>query len=295
MPISARHKLLFSSLALSAFACEPAEAKLLRKLPLGAALPVIAAPPRHPARRCPSEMVDVAGRFCIDRYEATLVASHSGRSLSPFYHPSRKLALRDFGDWSRRALRVGPPAAREIALPALPAWQREQELAISARSMPGRIPNAYLDLDSARRACEGAGKRLCKRDEWVTACRGERATRHPYGERFEPGRCNVGRLHPAPRLHGKHWQGLLDPRLNLVRDAGRPLLGETGAQTRCASPWGGDRIFDMVGNLDEWIDDPKGVFLGGFYARDTAFGCDDRIEIHSADYYDYSLGARCCR
>jgi hypothetical protein len=51
----------------------------------------------------------------------------------------------------------------------------------------------------------------------------------------------------------------------------------------------------MAGNLDEWIEDPGGTFVGGFYARDTALGCAARIEIHSPDYYDYSLGARCCR
>jgi formylglycine-generating enzyme len=291
-----RERLALVPFALASAGCEPAEAGVLRKLALAGRLPPIHTPAPPPAeRRCPLEMVDVAGRFCIDRHESTLVESPGGRAVSPYYHPSRSLALRDHRDWSLRAPRVGPHAARKIALPELPAWQREQDFEIRARSEPGRIPNAYLDLDSARRACRNAGKRLCTREEWVTACRGERASRHPYGDRFVAGRCNLGRLHPAAHLHGKSWLGPLDPRLNLVQDGERPLLLETGARPECASPWGDDRVFDMVGNLDEWIDDPRGVFVGGFYARETSFGCDDRIEIHSADYYDYSLGTRCCR
>jgi hypothetical protein len=51
----------------------------------------------------------------------------------------------------------------------------------------------------------------------------------------------------------------------------------------------------MVGNLDEWVDDPDGAFLGGFYARGTAEGCDARVGVHAPEYFDYSLGVRCCR
>lgn len=255
-----------------------------------------AGPHASPApRRCPQEMVDVGGRFCIDRFEASLVESGSGRRLSPYHHPSRELALRDHGEWSRRAGRSGPFSARRIALPELPSFQREREVELEARSEPGKIPNAYLDLESARRACTNAGKRLCTRAEWETACRGQHRTRHPYGERFDPTRCNVGRTHPAAMLHGKGELGSLDPRMNLLEDARGALLAATGVHSDCASPWGDDAVYDMVGNLDEWIDDPSGVFLGAFYARDTAWGCDARIEIHSADYYDYTLGARCCR
>jgi formylglycine-generating enzyme required for sulfatase activity len=52
---------------------------------------------------------------------------------------------------------------------------------------------------------------------------------------------------------------------------------------------------DMVGNLDEWVSDPEGVFLGGFYSRATRDGCDSFIDTHAPSYYDYSLGTRCCQ
>ena len=52
----------------------------------------------------------------------------------------------------------------------------------------------------------------------------------------------------------------------------------------------------MVGNLDEWVDDPKGRFLGGFFSRSTREGCDASRVARTRDaYFDYSLGVRCCK
>jgi hypothetical protein len=50
----------------------------------------------------------------------------------------------------------------------------------------------------------------------------------------------------------------------------------------------------MVGNLDEWVDDPEGAFAGGFYARRARRGCGAVITVHPRRYFDYSLGTRCC-
>jgi formylglycine-generating enzyme len=103
-------------------------------------------------------------------------------------------------------------------------------------------------------------------------------------------------MHPAFELHGNSSVGHLDPRLHLVIEEGRtPLLELTGARAGCASKAEEGEIFDMVGNLDEWVEDPDGTFLGGFYARSTREGCEARIENHGATYADYSLGTRCCK
>jgi formylglycine-generating enzyme len=72
------------------------------------------------------------------------------------------------------------------------------------------------------------------------------------------------------------------------------LLHSTGSDPECVSRWGADGVWAMVGNLDEWIDDKRGAFLGGFYARNTEAGCAARIDVHPPNYYDYSLGVRCC-
>jgi len=250
-----------------------------------------AMPPPTPSGRCAADMVDVAGSFCIDRYEASLVDARLGRPLSPYYAPRS-------GD-AKRALEAFTGVAPQPSAPALPqppVWELEERFEPKAVALPGATPNGYVSGLLARAACEQADKRLCSAAEWVTACRGEQNRRFPYGEEYEAGTCNVYRdTHPARTLWGDASKNHLDPRLNLVADASGPLLRRTGETERCRSQWGADAVFDMVGNLDEWVDEPGGAFLGGFYSRATTNGCEARVTEHPVESFDYSTGVRCCR
>jgi sulfatase modifying factor 1 len=239
--------------------------------------------------RCPSEMVDVRGEFCIDRYESQLVDARRGEPLSPYYHPTRAQTALNRTRYEKLALAKGQPA-----LPEPPAFQLEGDVEPLARSVAGVIPNGYLSGVVAKAACEQAGKRLCTHAEWLTACRGQGGRAYPYGDRYEDGVCNVHReTHPAASLHGNPSRHHLDPRLNRVSDHRGPLLRPTGSLPRCKSDWGSDAVYDLVGNLDEWAADA--AFHGGFYARATREGCEARIGSHPVQYFDYSLGSRCCR
>jgi formylglycine-generating enzyme len=250
------------------------------------------------AATCPAEMVEVRD-FCVDRWEASLVDAASELPLSPYYPPNPRLLAKLHELWLVERTELGDEQARAVPLPLVPSWQRGdfQPKAVSA---PAVVPQGYMTYPMARRACENAGKRLCTEQEWITACRGSLQTRFPYGGDYRAGRCNVHRkLHPAHELHGNAAIGHTDPRLNLVieRRPGAepdPLLRPTGATAGCASKWGEDAAWDMVGNLDEWIEDPSGVFVGGFYARMTTKGCEAKIASHAPVYFDYSTGFRCC-
>ena len=212
----------------------------------------------NPGRRCPPEMVDVRGQFCIDRWEAVLVDAKSGKVLSPYFSPIGDRARKARAFWQNERANMGPTKARTLELPDLAEWQLDGHVEPMAVSKPGHIPNGYVDGNSAVKACERAGKRLCLSDEWITACRGEKGQPFPYGDHYEQGVCNVFReAHPAVILHGDASIGHLDPRLNLVEGPEGPLLRTTGASTRCASTWGQDAIYDMVGNLDEWVERRK--------------------------------------
>ena len=247
-------------------------------------------------RGCPSDMVRTAS-VCIDRWELSTVDKRTGRALSPYYPPSPLLLRRVLDIWQIERLSYGDRVARSLPLPQLPDWEISGDFEPMAVSRADVVPQGYLSRDLARRVCENAGKRLCRLDEWKAACRGIKQREFPYGSTYVPGACNVGRtVHSAFVLHGNSSMGHLDPRLNLVVERGvDPLLRTTGATSTCASPWRDDAILDMVGNLDEWIDDDDGGFVGGFYARATTKGCDSRVKAHPPSYYDYSTGARCCR
>lgn len=245
--------------------------------------------------RCPSEMVDVGGRFCIDRYEASLVDIKQRRRVSPYYYPSLNRTKSTYESWETLRFSMGDQHYQQLPLPAPPTFQLDSVFQVKAVSQAGVVPNAYLSGLIAEEACRNAGKRLCREDEWVFACRGQADRAFPYGDDYEAGRCNVHQgVHPARILHGHASLGHLDPRLNHFSYQGRPLLHSTGSNAECASRWGNDAVYDMVGNLDEWVDDERGAFLGGFYSRNTKQGCQSKITAHPRAYYDYSLGVRCC-
>ncbi|XYH98100.1 hypothetical protein ACMHYB_61900 [Sorangium sp. So ce1128] len=263
-----------------------------------AAAPTEAVAPALPgAPACPSDMVAIeGGRFCIDRFEAMLVDGATGQALSPDYPSTPNLLELTLAEWSTGRRRTGDVHARAFPLPLLPGWQRGRAIAALARSRPGVRPSGYVTGLVAESACAAAGKRLCSVEEFVTACRGEDDTLYPYGDTFEEGACNVFRAgHPAAQLHGNASIGHLDPRLNRVRVAGEPLLRETGGSPRCRSRWGSDAVHDLVGNLDEWVNEPGGAFAGGFYSRSTRAGCEALVTAHPRSYLDYSTGVRCCQ
>jgi sulfatase modifying factor 1 len=166
---------------------------------------------------------------------------------------------------------------------------------VRAVSRSGVVPQAYISRNEADVACKASHKRLCSEDEWTTACRGKRPTAFPYGDDRKAGYCNDAGTPPlatyypglGPEAHG--FDAMNDPRLNALPGTVSP----TGEHTHCRSSWG---TFDMVGNVHEWVEDPAGTFLGGYYL-DTHMngdGCSYKTVAHDADYHDYSTGFRCC-
>lgn len=159
---------------------------------------------------------------------------------------------------------------------------------------PGQVPQGYISGEVAADACDLAGKRLCTVDEWLRACQGPTGTTFPYGDVEDPGACNTSYDgHPVVDLFGAEtdWSPtqMNDPRINQQPDTVDP----GGASPDCVSVEG---VFDLHGNLHEWVDDPGGLFKGGFYA-DAAIngpGCLYSTTAHTPPYHDYSTGFRCC-
>jgi formylglycine-generating enzyme required for sulfatase activity len=212
------------------------------------------------------------GSYCIDRWESSLV-------------------------------RVGADGKTRFWPSNRPVDGVERE--VMAASVSGRKPQGYISGQQAALACGRAGKRLCEIDEWVRACRGSRFLRYPYGNQRSPNLCNdrFKKLdhHPVVTLFRReaaaegdpkllwHPSRMNDPRLFELAHTVSP----TGAFERCTNDF---QVYDMVGNLHEWVADPDGTFMGGFF-MDTfqnGEGCEYRTIAHPFDYHDYSTGFRCC-
>jgi formylglycine-generating enzyme required for sulfatase activity len=203
-------------------------------------------------------MALVNGRFCIDRWEASLVELEPDgeRPFSPYETPEGH--------------------------------------AVRAVSREGVVPQGYVSREQSARACAASGKRLCLEGEWTAACRGEAAHAFPYGDAREKGACNDSGSSPLRMLYASSTNPYLsgpmnDPRLNQMPHT----VAKTGAFARCSNRLG---VFDMVGNLHEWVTSPRPTFRGGYYL-DTHLngdGCAYRTTAHGAEYHDYSTGFRCC-
>jgi hypothetical protein len=214
---------------------------------------------------CPPEMASIDDAYCIDRFEASLVEilpNGDERPWSPY----------DAVDHATRGN-------------------------VRAVSVQGAVPQAYISEVQAKAACARSGKRLCKAREWKRACMGPQKTTYPYGNQLESGRCNDHGRAPiaavfglgvanSPRAYSSHMN---DPQLNKVSGT----VAATGSHQGCTNDYG---VYDMVGNVHEWVDDPDGTFLGGFYldTHQLGDGCNYRTPGHDVYYHDYSTGFRCC-
>lgn len=132
----------------------------------------------------------------------------------------------------------------------------------------GLYPAHGLDPSQAERLCGDEGKRLCTSEEWELACRGQNAG---------PGPDRLGRF------------------CNHIR-IGRGLA-RSGEFTGCKSGFG---LFDMVGNLWEWVKGEGGVYVakGGSHNEGIRpISCDLRFQILPGQPKGLDLssfGTRCC-
>ena len=163
-----------------------------------------------------------------------------------------------------------------------------------AAAADGEVPQGYISGVVAEIACAASGRRLCALDEWMRACQGPTGTLYPYGDTYDPDACNDARAtHPVVELFGDaaDWSTaqMNDPRLNQLPGS----LAPAGAHPGCVSAEG---VYDLHGNLHEWIADEGGTFKGGFYvdAVINGPGCTYTTTAHSVAYHDYSTGFRCC-
>lgn len=204
---------------------------------------------------CPAGMTRVDD-FCIDRWEAVLVATEPESPVTPYAAPT---------------------------------------VAVRAVSAPGLVPSGYVSGVAAAAACAASGKRLCTDAEWLRACQGPTTTAYPYGATMIPGLCNDARAcHPAVQYFGTTeawiWSELDHPCLNQLPDG----LASTGAHDGCVSAEGVfDLVGNLHEWTADPAGTFRGGFYVD--TKINGNGCLYKTTAHDVSHHDYSTGFRCCR
>lgn len=141
-------------------------------------------------------------------------------------------------------------------------------------------PVNCIDHDGAASLCSHLGGRLCTGSEWLAACRGSDRRAFPYGPEFQPSRCQVGSYdHAAP--------------------GGRTTVA-VGSLPDCQGGLSG--LFDLSGNVGEWLADCKGdycKFRGAAYVGNEPVehfaGCGEVCSGNDKGLKSGAVGVRCCR
>ena len=132
-------------------------------------------------------------------------------------------------------------------------------------NIPGTLPLTSVSWVEAKIACIDAGKRLCTKREWESACRGGSASTYPYGNTYDKKRC--------------------------------PTEGRTAWKSGAFSDCSKTGIDDMVGNVWEWVEDKREdypLMMGGSFLDGKDANCGLSMP-GSLSARTGDVGFRCCK
>lgn len=192
-------------------------------------------PPRMPGPHGPPAVVlavllaAVTGGLAVG---ATIRGVQARGSFSALWDPQAAHTA----EIAARADAVAQSCAGDmVRLPTADSADPFARVCIDVAEYPGwmEAPETDIAFVDAQRLCAQRGRRLCTAVEWRRACAGLEGRTWPWGDAEVTGRCRVA---PA---QGRR-------------------VGLSGGAARCVTPEG---VFDMVGNVAEWV--AEGVLVGG--------------------------------
>jgi formylglycine-generating enzyme required for sulfatase activity len=212
-----------------------------------AACLVAALPAGAGTLKCPPDSVKV-GNVCVDTYEASVWQIPSSNTALVKLVQAGKATLANLTAGGATQLApagtCGHPSDYGINFPNTGNWtpvlgSSPPSPGVYAVSIAGVQPSACITWFQANQACLLSGKRLLTNREWQGAAAGTP----------DPGTDN----------------GTSDCNISATGDA-----VNTGSRANCKSSWG---VFDMVGNVDEWVAD-WAVLANSCTSWSAGFGSD---------------------
>jgi hypothetical protein len=223
-------------------------------------------PPAPPPAACPADMTLVDGDFCPSMPYDCL-------------RPTGAVGCAEFS----RAQHCQQPTDHRRYCIDQHEWPNQV----------GENPKVYVDWNEAKALCQGAGKRLCRRSEWMLACEGPKRLPFPWGFVRQPSPCNIDRATLDFDVYAMIKDDTREGELARLWQADR-----IGSHPDCVSAYG---AFDMTGNVDEWtdnqLDDPGTAYvstLNGGYWGPVRNTCRLATKSHGPDFKFYQVGFRCC-
>ncbi len=158
----------------------------------------------------------------------------------------------------------------------------------------GKKPRLAMTWEEAKLLCQAEGKRLCKASEWTLACEGAEPLPYPYGFSRDSRLCNIDRPYRFPNN-----SAYANPQTRAQEVARLDQREPSGARAGCVSPYG---VYDMTGNVDEWVVNEQGSRtkppyvsgLKGGYWGPVRNRCRPITDVHNMWHSGYQIGLRCC-
>jgi formylglycine-generating enzyme required for sulfatase activity len=142
-------------------------------------------------------------------------------------------------------------------------------------------PVNCVTYHGAEQYCAHVNGRVCTQEEWLSACGGAQGRAFPYGDVFDLATCNV-------QSHTQTVEG---------RERGTVPVGSL---LQCEGGLAG--LFDMAGNVAEWVDSCKDEYCkfrgAGYLSNDPVdifAGCSGVCSGNDRSFKSGVVGIRCCK
>lgn len=229
---------------------------------------------------CPENTVFVEGDYCPNAREVCLQWVDANGKATPNAIPTNGGSSR-CGTW-------------KFPTECLSKERVHKRFCIDKYEFGGSVvspPKSWMSWYDAKTELAIQGKRLCTNAEWTMACEGPDLQPYPYGDGYHRDKtaCNFD--------NGTSGIEVFKATSHETATARRldNMLVSSGSMVRCVSPYG---VYDMVGNIDEFVVNERGVpyvsGLKGGHVFGVRNACRPMTEAHGPTFSWYETGTRGC-